>query len=922
MWNVTIKGLLAKKLRFLATALAVVLGIGFMSGTLILTDTIKQTFDDLFASVTKGTDVVVRGEKLFDSQFGGATFRKTIPSDLVARVRAVPGIRAAEGGVALRAQIVGHDGKVIGVSGQGPPTFGFSWNTIPQLNPFELEPGGHAPTRADEVVIDAGSAGKGDLHVGEQVRVLTRLSTPDRQDRYTIVGIARFGRADSPAGATVTLFTLGEAQRISGDPNALTQIQAVGEPGVSQTVLRDRVAAALAGDDVSVITGAEYTKESQDQIKQSLSFFDTALLVFAAVALLVGIFIIYNSFSIIITQRTRELALLRAIGASGRQIQTSVMAESTVIGLLASGLGLLAGIALATGLKALLELTGLEIPAGTTVLLPRTVIASFVVGTLITVLSAILPARRAARVPPVAAMRDVAVETTRDFGRRTGIGIGIVSAGMAAILVGLFVKYDYRLETVGVGAVLIFLGVFVIGPVIARPVTRVIGNRVVAAIVVGVGALIGIAGIAITGASIVNSQPLLAVFALLVIGSGVLLVVTGRAAFTMVGGLARENALRNPKRTARTAAALMIGVSLVGFITIFGASTKASVRQTVSGAWLGNWFVTSGNLLGNPDEVVGFPGTLAAEIARQPIVQASSGVSIGSMNVTGARSDSGARRRTGSDGKLKAVAAIDTRVVNQLLDLDVTSGSMRDLGMTGIAVAKDRADRNGWAVGDVLRVTFTDRTVPLTIKGIFAVRTFSDFWVDQALWTTVAQQPRDVQIFIKTKTGVSDAEAHRVLAPIVKPYPNAKLLDRDGYIGSLEAQIDQFVNLIYAMLFLAVIISAIGIVNTLALSVFERTRELGLLRAVGMTRAQLRGSVRWEAVIIALFGTALGIVIGLFFGWAIFVSLEDRGLNTFAIAPAQLLIVTAIATVLGVFAGAWPAFRAARLDVLEAIGTE
>lgn len=924
MWLVTWRGLLAKKLRFLATALAVVLGIGFMSGTLILTDTIRQTFNDLFASVTKGTDVVVRGQKLFDAQFGGQEFRRTIPADLLPRVQAVPGVRAAEGGVALRAQIVGRNGKTIGSAGQGPPTLGFSWNTIPALNPFVLLPGSRPPTANNEVVIDAASAAAGHLVVGQKVRILTRLSTPETTDRYTLVGIAKFGRADSPAGATVSLFTLPEAQRISGAPSTLTLIQVVADLGVSQVQLRNRVATALAGDHVSVITGAQYTKESQNQIRESLSFFDTALMVFSVVALLVGIFIIYNSFSIIVAQRTRELALLRAIGASGRQVQASVLTESLVVGLLAAGVGLLAGIGLATGLKSLLAATGIEIPAGALVLQLRTVLLALGIGTAITVGSAILPARRAARVAPVAAMRDVALETTRGFRRRAGVGIAVTLAGLGAILLGLLTDLDDRLEIVGAGAVVVFVGVFVTGPVIARPVSRAIANRVVAGIVLGAGVLITLAGVASAVAGPLRGTPVLIPVGVLMIGSGALLFVTGRAALGLVGGLARENALRNPKRTARTAAALMIGVALVGFITIFGASAKASVRETVSGSWLGNWFVTSGNALGNPAEAVGFPPSLAREIRRSSVVEAASGIGIGAMKVTSARSGSTDRRLpTGFSGRASAVVAIDTTELPELLDLHMSAGTMQGLDTTGIAVSEKKAHEEHWAVGDVLRVQFGESNpVPLTIRGTFSTRSFSDFWVDQRLWPRVATQPRDVQIFIRSRDGVSDLAVRKALNPLLQPYANAKLLDRNQYVGSLEAQIDQFVNLIYAMLFLAVIISAIGIVNTLALSVFERTRELALLRAVGMTRAQLRGSVRWEAVIIALFGTALGILIGLFFGWAIFVALEDQGFNTFAIAPGQLLVVIAVASVLGVFSGAWPAYRAARLDILAAIGVE
>jgi putative ABC transport system permease protein len=921
MWRVTVKGLVAKKLRFVATALAVILGIGFMSGTLILTDTIKKTFDNLFASVNKGTDAVVRGQKILTLPFGGGDLRRNVPETLIARIEGVPGVAAAEGGVTLHVQIIGRDHKAVGNPRQGAPTFGFNWNTVPALNPFQLQPGGRAPRSDDEIVIDRGSAGKGHLIVGDRTPIITRISDGKHPKTYRIVGIAKFGSADSPAGASVTLFTLHEAERISGDPGQLDAISVVAKSGVSQDELRTRLTAALPQQRLDVITGAAFTKQNQSDIEKNLSFFNVALLAFAAIALIVGVFVIYNSFSIIIAQRTRELALLRAIGATGGQVLRSVLVESAVVGAVASAVGLLAGIGLASGLKALLGVIGFEIPGGSTVLATRTIVVSLVLGTAITVLSALIPARRAARVPPIAAMRDVAVERTRGFARRAAIGVLVMLIGIGITFLGLYANLDNHLLIVGGGIFLLVAGAFVTGPVLTKPVSSLVGNRGFAGFVVLVGALGVLGGVALLVMGIAKVTPAAIIGGPVLVGAGALLFVTGRAAFTMVGGLARENARRNPRRTAVTAAALMIGVGLVGFITIFGASAKASVRQTVSGSWKADYFVFAGSF--SPQQTVGVPTAVAAEIGKLPIVSAATGISASYVSIDGVHAaGETAFRPTKAAMTAHSVAGADTAELPQLLDTDVRSGSIGAIGSDGIGVQLDLARSNHWRVGDVLRVRTTRVTRALTIRAIYGLKNQSETLVNRAVFTQSFPQVKDLIVYIKVRPGVTEAAARKAIGPDVKPYANAQLLDRGQFIGQLEKQIDQFVNLIYAMLFLAVIISAIGIVNTLALSIFERTRELGLMRAVGMTRAQLRGAIRWEAVIIAMFGTAIGLALGLFAGWAFYVSLADQGFNRFAAAPEQLLIVVGVASVLGVFAGAWPALRASRLDILQAIATE
>jgi putative ABC transport system permease protein len=850
MWKVTWKGLRAHKLRFALTALAVLLGVAFLSGTMVLTDTIQKTFDELFADINKGTDAVVRNDKVIETDFGDV--REAISGSILPEVQKADGVAFAEGSVNINyAQLVDKNGDPVGRPDAGPPALGFAWSDNKDLNPMRLVEG-EPPRNDDEIVIDRGSADDGNFHVGDRVKVLTK----NEPKVYTVVGIAKFGTINSPGGATITMFTPREAQRVAGYHNQYDQISVVAKDGVSQQQVTENLRAALHDKPVQVITGEQLTKENQDAIQKSLGFFNTALLIFALVALFVGCFIIYNTFSIVVAQRTRELALLRAIGASSRQVNTSVLGESVIVGLLASGVGLLAGIGLAAGLKALLAAFGVDIPAGGAVVASSTIVTAFVVGTVITVLSAIVPARKAGRLAPIAALRDVAIERRPRVGRRGTIGVGILALGMAAIFYGLFGAKEVGL--VGIGALIVFIGVFVLGPLIARPVSRVLGAP-----------LPRLRG--------------------------------------MTGTLARENASRNPRRTSATAAALMIGVSLVGFITIFAASAKKSVGALID------------DQMGTVDYVVtsqaGFSGgvspDIATKIAALPEVGAVSGLRFGPAEF---------------DGKAVFIAAANAAEASQMFNFDVKQGSLADLGSNGIAVSKKKADKEHWKLGDSIKMSFGKTgTQSLKIQTIYERTELAGTWLMDLSGFERNFGPQyqiDNQVFIQLNEGVSLAQGRAAIAPIVKDYPVAKLRNNAEYKKETEGQVTQIVNLIYVMLLFAVLIALIGIANTLALSIYERTRELGLLRAVGMTRRQVRSSVRWESVIISVFGAVLGLAVGLFFGWAVFAALRDQGFTQFAAAPGQLIVVVILAGIAGVGAAIFPARRAAKLDVLRAITTE
>ena len=847
MGKVTLKGLLAHKVRFLLTGLAVILGVSFMAGTLVLTATIRQTFDDLFANVYKNTDAVVRSHAVLKSRFGGDQ-RPRVPASLLATVEQTPGVAGAHGGVQIPyAQVVDANGKAVGNPGQGPPTLGFAWNPIERLNPFRLVAGGRAPETDDEIVVDRGSANKAHLHIGDRVTVLTQK--PPKV--YTLVGIARFGTADSLAGASAVLFTDHEAQRIANAPGQFDQISVLAKPGVSQAQLKANLQQTI-GAQYEALTGKEITKETQDNIAKQLGFFNTALLVFAFVALVVGAFIIYNTFSIVIAQRLREMALLRAIGASERQVLTSVLGEAVVVGLLASAIGVGVGVFLAVGLKAVMNALGFAIPGTRIVIEPSAVVIGLAVGTGVTLLSAIVPARQAARIPPVAAMRDVALERPTNVLRRGIIGGLITALGVLTLFRGLF---GGGISLVGLGALATLIGIFVLSPLFARGLALAIG------------------------------RPL-------------------RKLRGITGELARENAARNPRRTATTAAAVMVAVSLVGFITIFASSANASIGSAIDSQLKTDYIITSGSGQGT-----GMSPALAQGVAKLPVVAASTSIRFAPVKI-------------GSSTAF--LVAADPIASEQLFDFEPVAGSFSEMGPNSIAVSKTKADDHHYKIGDIVPVTWVKTgVVPMRVDLIYKQTTVAgNYLTTLAAFDKNASDQLDYQIFVKLKPGVSADQGRAAIQPLLKPFPTAKLQDNAQYKADQKAQVNQVLNLVYVLLFLAVIIALIGIANTLTLSVYERTREVGLLRAVGMTRRQVRTSVRWEAVIIALLGTLLGLAVAFFFAWAVVRSLNDQGFTKFSATPLSILEIIVVFGALAVLMAILPARRAAKLDVLQAISTE
>ncbi len=847
MLRATLRSLLAHKLRLALTAFSVVLGVAFVSGTFVLTDTINRTFDQVFEEVSAGVDLSIRARSGFGDDTRPDAQRATVPAALVGAIAGVPGVAVAEGTVGGFAQPVDAQGKAVTTG--GAPNLGFNWGRIEQLNPREVRRG-RAPSGPGEVMLDAVTAREHGFSLGQRLRVLTRSGA----EEFTLVGTAGFGSADNLAGATLTIFDTPTAQRLFGKEDAFDSVEVVAAPGVGVAQLRQRVAAALSPD-VEVLTGSQVAEESADAVKSGLGFLSTALLAFAGISLFVGAFIIFNTFSILVAQRSRELALLRALGASRRQVLASVLAEAAIVGATASAAGLGLGVLVAVGLQGLLGAFGLDLPSTDTQFRGRTVVASLVVGLGVTRVAAVAPARRAARLPPMAALRDPGQDQEPGSLRRRFLAGGVVAGvGAATLLAGLFGGMDNGLPAVGLGAGLTFLGVAVLSPLVARPLAATIGAP-----------LRRLAGTA--------------------------------------GQLGRQNAMRNPRRTAATAAALMVGLGLVGCVSVLASSIKASATEIFDRSLAADFTLSTDQFMPT------IPPEVAARLSRQPELAAVSGLKNGPFKL---------------GASTHYLTAADPATVADVLNVDVRAGGLDPLARGQLLVSEDEAEDRGWAVGENVRLTFArtgERELP--IGGIFARNELlGSYLVSTAVFEANYTEALDFVVLAKVAPGVSARAARAAVERVAADFPNVTVRDQAETKERQREQVNQLLGLVSALLGLAIVIAFFGIVNTLALSVFERTRELGLLRAVGMSRRQVRTMVRSESVITAVMGAVLGLGVGVLFGWAIVTALADEGIGDLVVPGGQLALYVGVAAVAGVVAAVGPARRAARLDVLAAISVE
>jgi len=847
MLATTLRGMVAHKLRLVLTTMSIALGVAFLAGTLILSDTMKLAFDQLFGKVSSGTDAVVRAEAAYSQTDGVGVVRRPIPQTVLDTVRTVDGVRAAEGAVSGYALMTDTSGKAVLAKG-GAPTRGYNLPADTTLRGDVAIRTGRAPSGAGEVAIDATSAESHGIALGSRIRILFQGPA----QAFTVVGTVGFGGEKDLGGTTAAYFDTATAQRVLGTPGMFDQIDVSAVAGVEDAELARRLDAAMSPG-LESVTGATVAQEASDAIKGNLGFFTIMLMVFAGIALFVGSFIIWNTFTMIVAQRSREIALLRAVGATRRQVMRSLVVEALLLGFGASALGLGLGVAVARGLTALMDAVGLSLPTTSMQLAPRTIWLSLLVGTLVTVVAALAPARRATKVLPVEALRDAAPGLSAPSRKRAVAGVVVTGVGTAALFAGLFSGAGFAL--VGLGLVATLLGVTTLAPLAARPLAALIGSPL---------RLRGVPG-----------------------------------------ELAQQNAMRNPRRTASTAAALMIGLTMVVGMGVFAASLKASFGSALTESTKADLFVSPASFQSG-----GFSPEASKAAAEVPGVRTVSPTGWGQARIAGGSA---------------TFSSVDPATVEDALILDVSSGRARDLGTDGLLVGRSTADGHGWKVGDTVPVEFpATGTKQFRVAGIFDRKGFIDtpYVMSLAAHETFGGARLDSRALVVLEDGADKGAVQQSLAAALAGYPDAKVLDGKGFEKEAAGFVDQLLGFVTVMLLLAVVIALLGIVNTLALSVFERTRELGLLRAVGMTGAQVRAMVRWEAVIISLIGSVAGAALGTALGVAMTKALEDQGMGSIAVPGPQIMVYVALAALAGLLAAVGPARRAAKVDVLRAVVTD
>jgi putative ABC transport system permease protein len=848
--KVALRGLRARPVRTALTALAVVLGVAMIAGTYVLTDTINKSFTNILAQANAGTDVVVVARRV-DEDFS----REPPPLDegLVQRLRAAPGVLDAAGAVLGQVSIRDRDGKAV--------SSGVNFVSSLQPAPFEQFRfvAGRPPSASGEVALDSATFAENDFKLGDRVTVVGARGAR----RVRLVGSARFGEVASVGGYPVAIATLTLSQELANREGKVDSISVAGASGVTPVQLRQNVRTALAGAPVTVRTGAEDAAQQASDLEQDFGFFRTALLVFGGIALFVGAFVIYNTFTITVAQRTRELALLRTLGATRRQVLRSVVLEAALVGLAASLLGLLGGLALAPALRGLFQIIGADLPATGSVIALRTIIVSLAIGLLVTVLASLVPALRATRISPMMALHEGhAAASTRGRGRLVFATV-LCLAGGSGITLGLFGGQSGggAAATLGTGAVAVFLGVALFSPQLVRPIAALVGKP-----------LERVAG--------------------------------------MTGRLARENAIRNPARTAVTAAALMVGVALVAFVSIFAAGLRGSIDGAVDRSFAGDLTVVDKSGFGAT------PAAVADVVRGVAGVRAVSSVRFSEAKLVG-------RKNTTS------VTGIDPATIADTYKLSWKDGSDATLKTLGPGdILADVGFSDSVKIGDRLSLL-----TPAGKRASYVVRGVLDEGRDFGLLGGGLVVPNsrmaldfdakdDAFVFLRFADGANAAATRRAIdSTLATRFPDVETQDRKQVKDQQAGQINQLLYLIYALLALSVIVSLFGIVVTLALSIFERTRELGLLRAIGASRRQVKRIVRLEAVITSLIGALLGLVLGVLFALVISRPLAEEGFRlTFPLATLLALVAGAAAA--GILASLWPARRAARLDVLEALAYE
>ena len=848
MIRMALRGLFARKLRTALTGFAVVIGVAFVAGTFIFTDTINASFDQLFKQVSKGVDVDVTAKQPVEGDFGGRI--QPLPPGTLEKVRAVPGVAAVDPRLETQVTIFGKGGDPI--SSNGPPSIVFSTNAE-RFDP-QTYVEGHRADKVGEVTLDESTADHEGFKVGDRIKIAGRAPAKE----YDLVGISKLGDQSS-LGIKSMSMPLSEVQRINATPGQLSEIAVAAQDGTSPEQLKAAVSRALGGS-AEVRTGEEQADKASADITDSLGFLTIALLVFAGIAVFVGGFLIFNTFAVTVAQRSREFALLRTLGASRRQVLNSVVVETLVIGFFASVVGILGGLLIAPALRGLLSSAGIDLPSTGTVIEARTIIVALAVGMIATLVSGFVPARRATQVEPVEAMRDAATPGAKRVSRRRLItSFAVVAVGLVALLVGLFgAEGSGAAALLGLGVVVIMLGVALLAPVLVRPLARFIG------------------------APLERFQG-----------------ISGR--------LARENAERQPQRTAITASALMIGLALVVFTAIFAAGLSGSVDKVVD-----DQLSRSSLIVTHEDGFSPVSPEVAKKLEGVPGVEVVSPMRFDQANIKGG-------------GDSQNASGIDPRTITSVFTPEIAKGPADAFGALrdDQTLADDAwAKSHGFKLGDTIQVTTpTGERVGYELVGTYdnKLDLLGKIVVTNAAMSKDWNQPDDNFILVAGKGSADTLEAGAKQA--LADFPVAKAQTLTQFKDESADQVNQLLGLVFGLLALSVIVALLGIVNTLALAVHERTRELGLLRAVGMSRRQVRRMVRAESVITALIGAVLGLVLGVVFAVIVSRPLADDGfVLTFPVVT--LIAVTVLAAIAGVLAAIPPARRASKVDVLRAVTTE
>ncbi|WP_066946079.1 ABC transporter permease [Streptomyces lushanensis] len=848
MFRTALRTVLAHKARLLMTVLAVMLGVAFVSGTLVFTDTIGNAFRNQSAKSYKDVAVAVtahdrrgNGERKDGGKSPG------ISRGTVEKIGAVDGVASVTGRVSGFAGVADADGKLIG-NGWSNTGANFAPGANGQDAAYTFTDGS-GPTRDDEIALDKSSAAKGGYQVGDQVRVATNGPVKE----YALSGVFTTEDGSVNAGGSLVLFDTAVAQKLYLEPGYFMDVTVTAAAGASDSAILTDVK-GLVGDSAEARTGKELADEQAANIESGLSTLNQMLLAFAAIALFVGVFLISNTFTMLVAQRTRELALMRAVGASRRQVKRSVLTEAAVVGAIASAVGFLVGLGLATGLRSAMGTFGAKMPAGPLVISPTAVGAAFAVGVLITLVAAWLPARRAAKIPPVAAMSSVhAVATTRSLVVRNSIGAALALLGAVLIVAGAAAGADNGRLLVGAGAFLTMIGVIVLIPLLSRPVIALV-------------------------------RPAL------------------QRVFGVAGKLAGQNAVRNPRRTGATASALAIGLTLVTALTVIGVTIGQAVDRMTTDNIRADYLVTMAG--GGPlDESV------VTALEKVSGVSALSPQQATSLKIK---------------GKSPAASAVAPGDIERLFALSGVSGSLDSLGQDGIAVTDTAAESNGWKLGDTVDVTYADgASARLKVGAVYTENAFlSPVLISRDLVAPHETKPYIAEVWVKMDGGASAAH-EQALVDALGDNPGIAFMDQQDIRNTYGGFINTALNIMYGLLAMALIIAVLGVVNTLAMSVFERQQEIGMLRAIGLDRGRVKRMIRLEAVVISVFGAVIGVMLGTFLAWAVGETFKDSVQGYALVIPWDRIgIFLVLAGLVGVLAALWPARSAAKLNMLTAIKTE